>query len=120
LKNRVWPFSDIQVLSLVRQVFLPLSTWITFHSPHEGVEVDWELWLLIEKGVITEAAFPAKIPEERATSRETSSQFGCTQTKVSSHQCTTLKRLERFERIGRLETSSRVARSRWLCRLIMW
>jgi hypothetical protein len=48
----------------------------------EGAEVDCESGptdapakLLIEKDVITEAEFPAKIAEERATSRESSSQF---------------------------------------------
>jgi hypothetical protein len=45
--------------------------------------------LLIEEGVITEAEFPAKIAEEPATSRESSSR--------------SIERLERSEAMERLE-----------------
>jgi hypothetical protein len=69
---------------------------------HEGVEVDCEVWLLIEKGVITEAAFPTKIPEERATSRESSSQFGCTR-KCPVISVGLLNDWSVFERMERLE-----------------
>jgi len=39
------------------------------------IHTDAPAKLLIEKGVITDAEFPAKIAEERATGRERSSQF---------------------------------------------
>jgi len=66
--------------------------------------------LFIEKGVITEVAFPAKIAGERATSREKSSRFDWTRRFQLGGESVDSQRLERFERLKRLERSMSLSR----------